>query len=318
MEIEVAEVDPKKRFGRPIMALGETLRRWQCPVVQDTSLPPGGFEINAAPACGDALIAQLTDIAEALAAVGANVNARCGLHVHVDARDFMYHDIQRLAQLYAVCEWALFASTTDWRVDPTNHYCTPCGTTLLNFAKEKKEAKAAIIHNIYGKPSTQPRDLRRVMHGKKAFSPPVLERYATNRRGNIGENRNRYWALNLHSWFMRGTVECRLWHGTVEARDMIMWSRLWASLVDFAAATSQAVLDSLLNAGEEYPLKTSVSHRLVASVAGARKGLTGPTRIKAGAREILRGVWVLSQILPKDVFQWYLEQLTKYPNKEKA
>lgn len=311
-EIEVAFLDPKKRFGRPIMALRNKLHEWACPVVNDTSLPPGGFEINAAPACGDALIAELSDLGGILAEVGGGVTERCGLHVHVDTRDFMYRDIQRLAQLYAACEWALFASCTNWRVDPGNHYCTPCGNKILNFAAEKKESKAAIIKSIYGAGSTIARDTGRVIHGKKAFQRPVLERLAGNRRGNIAENRNRYWALNLHSWFMRGTVECRMRQGTVDSREMVMWARLWASLVDFAAAISQSNLDALLTDIEPYDLQVSPQKHLAAAVAGVSMGAAADKRSKVGAVAILKGMRVLSRILPKDVFQWYEAEVVKY------
>ncbi len=44
----------------------------------------------------------------------------------------------------------------------------------------------------------------------------------------------RYHALNLHSWFYRGTIECRLHTGTVRANKIIAWGKLWANLLDTA------------------------------------------------------------------------------------
>lgn len=48
----------------------------------------------------------------------------------------------------------------------------------------------------------------------------------------------RYNALNLHSWGLRGTVECRMYPGTISAREIILWGVLWARICDYAMSKS--------------------------------------------------------------------------------
>lgn len=312
VEIEVAGINTT--FGKKIVELRKILGTWQSNAVQDTSLPPGGFEINVAPACGDALISELTEIGAGLADLGARVNGRCGLHVHVDVRDFMYQDIQRLAKLYAACEWALFASCSHWRVHPENHFCTPCGQISEAFTAEKKDVKDAIVKTIYGEGTQEAQFTGLMRHGKRQFTEPAMIRYAVNRRGNINQNRNRYWALNMHSFFMRGTVECRMRQGSVDPTEMIMWARLWESLVDFAYATPYRELEELIAAIKPYKMPFAGSMHPAAARAGrALKPDTTPTiRMNLGSKEVFKGVGILAHFLPGDVFQWLHDQVVMF------
>lgn len=191
---------------------------WRCAIVGDGSLPPGGFEINTAPAGGDKYVEQIEEICEALRRDDARITSDCGLHVHVDARDFTYYDIRRLVLLYEQIEPALFATQPQSRQE--NRFCMPCGEKYANQlrnALRPKENKAAFFGAVYG---ADKGELRRGK-GKK--------RYAGDKY-----NHERYHALNLHSWIYRGTVECRMHAGTVNAEKIIAWGMLWAGLLDYA------------------------------------------------------------------------------------
>lgn len=205
VEIEVAKIEDSKSTVRAV-------QKWEGSIVQDGSLPETGFEINTSPASGDLYIKQVTQICNALEEGGAKVTASCGLHVHVDARDMTYYDIRRLVWIYAEIESALFDMVPPSRQNSS--YCTPCGHKYLRtIAKGKlphKENKKNVTKAVYGT------DITKGLRDDKY-------------------NGARYSALNLHSWFYRGTIECRLFNGTINAEKIICWGMLWARIADFAA-----------------------------------------------------------------------------------
>jgi hypothetical protein len=195
------------------------VRKWAGAIVEDGSLPDTGFEINTAPASGDRFCAQVEEICAALAEAEAEADRRCGLHVHVDARDFTYWDIRRLILLYAKVEDALFAIVPPSR--RTSSYCERCSARYLTRLADPKDTRSKIVQNIYkGDPDTR-------NHRKSKY------------------DHARYAALNLHSWFYRGTVECRLAAGTVSADKIVNWGLLWAGILDTAARLSEAQINAL-------------------------------------------------------------------------
>lgn len=212
VEIEVAGV-----LGRAPGNVTEICRRWGANIVDDGSLPAGGFEINSAPASGDLFVKEITEITKVLKLQHAFANERCGLHTHIDARDFSFYDMRRLIFLYEKIEPALFSMVPEAR--RRSKYCYPCGPRFsrnLRAQSVPKVSKNAIYRGIYGV------DGRSVQERKK------------NRRDEA-----RYNALNIHSWFVRGTTECRIRHGTVDRDEILNWAMLWAGILDFALKTPE-------------------------------------------------------------------------------
>lgn len=217
MEIEVSNVARGSNLGNFI----NTVKNWGGGVVRDGSLPATGFEINTAPASGDVFVEQVKSICEELKNVQAKVNAQCGLHVHVDARDYSYYDVRRLVKLYANIEDPLYRLLSPAR--RSSRFCIPCGQGYLFNIKSNnyKELKRSLTKNIYGRGST--RDVRKSKY-----------------------NDARYKALNLHSWFYRGSIECRMFSGTIRQDKIVPWGILWAGLLDAAAKMSDAEVDEMI------------------------------------------------------------------------
>jgi hypothetical protein len=217
-EIEVAIL---YGHGRPIY---DVVKRWGAAAVRDGSLPEGGFEINTAPAGGDLYIQQVNEICNILKIQEARINAQCGLHIHVDARDLSYYDIRRLIRVYAAIEKALFAMVSAAR--KSSRFCYPCGDRYVAAIEEGKlpyeKVKTDVITSVYNNGSTQ--DLRT---GKYHSS--------------------RYNALNLHSWFYRGTIECRMYDGTIDANDIIKYGMMWAHLIDYVIRSDDETITREMN-----------------------------------------------------------------------
>ena len=233
VEIEVAKIDSGSDTARAV-------RKWRGGIVEDGSLPNSGFEINTAPAGGDKFVEQITEICAALARGEASVTAACGLHVHIDARDFDHYMIRRLVNVYALVEDALFGMASPSR--RTSSYCAPCGKayreSIKTGAVPYKVAKAATLEAVYAfKPDPD----------ADASSCKYEGRRLHSRKKNKYESA-RYNALNLHSWFYRGTVECRIFNGSTNRDKIVHWGMLWARILDYVARKSDKEVATELSA----------------------------------------------------------------------
>lgn len=205
---------------------------WSGNIVEDGSLPNSGFEINTAPASGDQFVNQIRDICQALQAQDASVTRACGLHVHIDARDYTYYDLRRLVLLYEKLEPALLSIVAPSRSQ--SNYCRPCGTRYADAIRAghlPKETKHQLIHSVYGLDT----------HG------PEQKTMKDQLQGHTGQkyDQARYGALNLHSWFFRGTIECRMHHGTVNPEKITHWGILWAGILDAAMRLTEKQIAAL-------------------------------------------------------------------------
>jgi hypothetical protein len=222
--------------------LNQTISTWQACVVRDGSV--GGFEINTSPACGDALPDQIYEICEGLEQVRAGVQENCGLHVHVDCRDFGYQEIRKLIKLYVEFEETLFAAVHRSRYD--NRYSRHCAQQylermVLGLKPEKQVIKRAIIEQTYGRGSADGR-------------PGVVPIFHQTRREHYGGGAGspRYNALNIHSFFMRGTIESRLHHGSVLPGEIYQWAKMWVEIMDAVGKLSDHQVDDIVTVSGQH------------------------------------------------------------------
>lgn len=220
-EIEVAGIKKNKKDVENIV------RKWNGNIVEDQSLPQSGFEINTSPAAGDLYVKQVQEICKVLNDAGATIVNRCGLHVHLDARDFNFDDIRRLVMVYAAIEPALFSMVPESRHNIK--YALRCADKYENAINGENlshlQLKQKIVMGTYGRSDT---------------------RFRTNRRG-AGHGTSRYYALNLHSWFYRGTIECRLFDGTVNSEEIIAIGTMWAIILDFVMRSGDNEILNTIN-----------------------------------------------------------------------
>lgn len=257
------------------------VQKWGGCIVEDGSLPVGGFEINTAPAGGDKFVEQIRDIVTECQRTGVWVNHKCGLHTHVDTSDFNIWAMRRLINLYRRAEPHLFSMLPSTRIK--NNYCQPCGDswwTVFNTPGKIHELKSRTV---------QERDPKGKFKGKKkVVTDEVFHNPASSLKGKLTDalygydpatatdnrarksyaeeikrakgdkgNSTRYRALNVHSWMLRGTLEFRhgapaleLHHNTgahipIKGDYIINWGIVCAGLVEAAARMSDAEVDAL-------------------------------------------------------------------------
>lgn len=239
--------------------LNKVLKRWNCSVVEDGSMlrqyyeeNPSNrrnlkpFEINTAPACGDTLLHQLSDISEALLVAKARISLGCGIHVHVDCRDFGYQELHKIIRVYRIIEETLFSAVHFSRYN--NEFCTHCGLIFyerfINGVKpDTKGLKSSMIPGLYGRGSTNG-------DYAKQYGAPNFHRTRADHYGRVdGFTRNpmRYSALNLHSFFLRGTVESRIHHASTDFREIYEWAKILVDLFDAAGKLPEQKLVEILN-----------------------------------------------------------------------
>ncbi len=250
-EIEVAQ--SRSALGRKIQ---NVVAKWSGRIVSDGSLPGTGYEINTAPAGGDLFLKQIRDITDALTEAKASVTGACGYHAHVDTRDLSWRDMRRLALLWEKVEPAMFALQPASRLG--SNYCKPCGPKLAGLLRggtTPEAVRKAIRTGMYG------------LQGND---------------GHISKDKYnglRYDALNIHSWFVRGTVECRIASGTVHYDKLVHWALLVGNIVEWAATHSDDALEALPS-----PL--------------------APTSGKTRAEQIKVSLGVLTSVTPKAQHAW--------------
>jgi hypothetical protein len=296
--------------------LAEALAKWNCSVVHDGSIlrehvarlrpkvaiPDMTFEINTSPACGDALRTQLSDIGLGLEKAKANVTQSCGIHVHVDCRDYGYQEIHKLLKVYACIEDALFASVHWSRYN--NDFCKPCGEYyhdkfIKGIKPDTKSLKPALIKSLYGKQALDLAPSRYdVRSNAPAFWNSRTDHYGRTNPNNFGRrNELRYSALNLHSYFLRGTVESRIHHGSNDFNEIYNWAKLHVDLFDAIFRIPQGMLDKLLQISE-------------LEVEGARELIDIDKIIRPFTKDKLAtGVVILRALLPDETFSIYLDKL---------
>ena len=215
-EIEVASIS--KKGGKEIM---DMVKKWNGNIVRDSSLPESGFEINTSPANGDIFINQVNEICDVLNKGEATICNDCGTHIHIDARDYNYFDIEKLLKIYSRVEPMLFEMVPKSRRKAD--HCKPTTDRYMSVIKNNnqsfKELKHNIVNSLYGEPST-------------------MLRY--ERRNNVNQRR---FAMNIHSFLYRGTIECRLLNGSINAEEIVKWGRLWLYIVDFGLNVNMDKLD---------------------------------------------------------------------------
>lgn len=143
---------------------------------------------------------------------GAKVNSSCGIHVHVDAANHNRQSLKNLLSIMYSKEDILFKAL---KVDPyrINDFCQKVREPML---KEARKLSPDETKNLTALESIW---------------------YEGDVRSHQHYNWTRYYALNLHSVFYRGTVEWRCFNSTLHAGKVAAYVNL--SLAMSAQAINQ-------------------------------------------------------------------------------
>lgn len=208
--------------------LAEFAETWEMQIMEESSIPKGA-ELCSQPARGLAFRKLMRDWETTADKAGADCTEQCGLHVHVDARDYTYADIVRLLALWALIEPWMFGRIEAFR--RTTKYAVPIASKLGDIRRLALlpdltwGAARCVLAQYLGEP-VKPGDVRRPKKTKNGVNPGffVSEEEETH---DI-----RWRAVNILAWAWHGTVEFRLAPGTVNMRVVEDWACLLSAFVD--------------------------------------------------------------------------------------
>ncbi len=137
-------------------------------------------------------IPKLQEVIRVLRNAGAKVNDSCGIHVHVDAANHNRQSLKNIMGIMFSKEDILFRALQ------------------VNEARARrwcKKVREPMLERARRLPGEETKDLTKLERIWYEGSPSPGEHY----------NWTRYYALNLHSVFYRGTVEFRMFNATLHA-----------------------------------------------------------------------------------------------------
>lgn len=211
-------------------------RNWK--VVSDASIHPTTRDGRAegtlykvevvSPICHYEDIETIQELVRKLRRTGACVNETCGIHIHVDAAPHSVKTLRNLVNIMVSKEDLLYkALAVD--VAREDHYCQK---TDLSFLEELNRKKPRSIESFE----------RMWYHGDS--------------RSYDHYDETRYHALNLHSVFSKGTIEFRLFNGTMHAGKVKTYIQLSLAISHQALVQKGASHSRTKSTNEKYTFRT--------------------------------------------------------------
>ncbi len=157
-------------------------------------------------------IEQLQDVVRAVRAAGARADSSCGIHIHVDGSRFDAKAITNLVKMVNKQE-ALIESAIRLSSDRRSRYCQPIDQSFLGRLEQQRP---------------QSMDQVRAAWYGSAHHRPTRYDYS------------RYHGLNLNSLFYRGTIEWRLFNGTLHAGEVKAYVHLVLAIAHKALSAKSA------------------------------------------------------------------------------
>jgi hypothetical protein len=179
---------------RPMIVMADG-RRWT--VVRDGSLhSPNGRSCEVvSPICTAADLSMVQEVVRALKARGAQVNATCGVHVHVGVPGVTGKELASLAKVVDRQEEYMFAAL---------------GVLPHRRARYARPVEAALIQKIEARKPKTALEFKKIWYGLDHLSDQDAESYSAGHYSN-----SRYHGLNLHAVWDKGTVEYRYFNGSL-------------------------------------------------------------------------------------------------------
>lgn len=172
-------------------------------------------------------IETLQEIVRELRKAGAFVNETCGLHVHVGAAGLTTQAIRNLVNNVASHEELLYQALAVH--ENRKHYCKPTNERFLRELNEKKPAALEELKTIW---------------------------YGDGAAHDIHYDKSRYTILNLHALFTKGTIEFRLFNGTMHAGEVKTAIQLSCALVANAKAAKRTAYRKVETDNARFAMRT--------------------------------------------------------------
>ena len=201
-----------------------TGRIWK--FVSDASVHDGqgGCEFVTPILCYDD-IETVQAIVRLLRENGARIDGECGIHIHVGLNRTRAGKVINLQNLFYKFEDIIY------------HSCK---------VKRRRRAYCAKTEEDY---------IKRLNEDRPRSKSEFADIWYITQHGNVGRNQHynstRYHAMNLHSWFTKGTVEFRLFNSTLHAGRVKAYIQFVLALVATAKRMNSVPFESRVTTNNE-------------------------------------------------------------------
>ena len=172
-------------------------------------------------------IETLQEIVRKLRKAGAKVNASCGLHVHIGAGCLTATAIRNLANNVASHEELLYKALAVH--EHRKGYCRLTNKDFLNRLNTQKPTTLDELKKVW---------------------------YGDDKSHNRHYDLSRYTILNLHAVFTKGTVEFRIFNGTLHAGEVKTAIQFCCALVANAKAAKRTLYKPIESENEKFTMRT--------------------------------------------------------------
>ena len=180
------------------------------------------------PICQYRDIETIQTIVRKLREAGAFPNSSCGIHVHVDATPYDARTLRNITNIMAAKEDLIYKALKV-NVARQHRYCRPVEKRFLEELNAKKPKSLDAFSRIwYNGPS----------------------------RSHAHYDNSRYHCLNLHSVFQKGTVEFRLFNGTLHAGEIKAYIQFCLAISAQALSQKCASRRKTVAENEKYTFRT--------------------------------------------------------------
>ncbi|MDR3502949.1 MAG: amidoligase family protein [Legionella sp.] len=173
-----------------------------------------GIELVSPILRGDDGLDQLKKVCKVLQEVGCRVNKKCGVHIHIGARDESITFFRNLFMLYSGFEPIIDSMMPKSRRDNEAAYCKSNKVPLRNLQRCRTIEDIGTAITDY-----------------------------SNSNGNTCDGGFRYVKLNIQSYWRHGTVEFRQHAGSISYKKIMNWIKLCMALVEKAKVGIPDALD---------------------------------------------------------------------------
>lgn len=177
----------------------------------------GGFEITSFKASGIKQLQHISKIAKKIKQAGVLTNRHCGLHVHVDIKDFNNSDVGNFVLTWMYIEKMFLLSVPERR--RCNKYCTP-------------------LYQCYD--YNKLKGLKSPEHAWEYFKPLRFSMQDNIERRRVLNIVNYYRSTIIKS-FKRPTIEFRFPEGTLVESNIKNWTRLLLNFINNYKTNSRLV-----------------------------------------------------------------------------
>lgn len=176
-------------------------------------------------------IETLQEVIRTVRKAGALVNQSCGLHIHIGAENFTPQTVRNLVNTVASKE-DLLIHALNVHENRLGEYCRKTNRRFLEELNEKKPKTMAQLAAIW-------------------YNEP--EHQATRDHGHYHDSR--YTICNLHALFTKGTIEFRVFNGTLHAGEVKAAIQFCLALTHQAKTTKKAIYRPTESDNEKYTFR---------------------------------------------------------------